>query len=132
MRFSGEAEAQRSTAACEIMPQLAARASSKGMAACSSSSCTTLRCHVLSNGDGLEVELLPCKGTVAITNQDERGKIVYQETFESSSRIATANIGGEIAEIRVQVVRTEIAMGFGVSKLVSLRYRHFKHCNFHR
>ena len=103
------------------MPLVAADANKMAgdLLACSSSSwptCETINCDVLSNNDQLELELLPCWQHPAmwVKNRALGGAILYQNIF-ASSKIATANIGGQSVELNVTIVQRGLTLGFGVS-----------------
>lgn len=104
------------------MPLVAADANKfgSGLVACSSSAwpdCQTINCQILSNNDQLELELLPCWQHPAVwfKNRALGGKVLYQDIFDSS-RVVTANIGGESVKLNVTVVQRGITLGFGVSE----------------
>lgn len=101
---------------CDIMPLVAADANylASDILACSSSArpvCNTIYCEVLSNKDQLELELLPCGGGILIENRALGGKVLYQDVF-TSSRIATAYIGGQNVELNVTIVQRGVTVGF--------------------
>ncbi len=107
---------------CNVMPLLAADANkiAHDLVACTSTSyptCEVINCQVMSNSDQVELELLPCWQHPAmwIKSRKINGTVTYQEIFDSS-RIAEANIGGEVIKLNVTAIqRNGLTLGFGVS-----------------
>ena len=76
--------------------------------------CSAIYCEVHSNKDQLEIELLPCGGGISIENRDLEGKVLYWDVF-TSSRVATAHIGGEYVQLNVTIIQRGVTVGFAVS-----------------
>jgi hypothetical protein len=79
--------------------------------------CVAINCQVTSNGDQLELKLLPCQKPPAmqITNHDVSGnKMLYRDIFDAS-RLAVANIGGfKDVILNITIAQRGLTLGFGV------------------